>query len=367
LCDEGKLSLDTPVSRFLPDLTRASDVTVRQLLTHTSGYQDYWPQDYVPPVMLRSTTSPQILDRWARIPLDFEPGTKWQYSNTNYVAAGLIVEKVSGQPLVAFLQQRIFAPLGMKSVLDIDRSRLDRADASGYLRHALGPPRLAPKEGPGWLFAAAELAMTAEDLARWDLSLLEQKLLRPASYLALTREQLLANGASTRYGLGLALAPVSGHRAWSHGGEVSGFVSSNLVLPDDHAAVVVLTNQDNSSAAGTIADKIAPLLFQPSPTATPAVIARDRAILENLQKGTLDATLLTENGRSYFTAEAIADFARSLGPLGAPQEFKLSRQSLRGGMTTRVYAIKFATKSVQLVLRAMPDGLIEQYQISAGE
>src|SRR5262249_58733462 len=93
LAEEGKLSLDDPVSRFLPTLTRASEVKIRQLLSHTSGYQDHWPQDYVPPFMLQETTAEGILDRWARRPLDFDPGTDWQYSNTGYVIAGLIAEK----------------------------------------------------------------------------------------------------------------------------------------------------------------------------------------------------------------------------------------------------------------------------------
>ncbi len=99
LAEQGKLSLDDPVARFFPDLTRASKVTIRQLLTHTSGYQDYWPQDYVPPFMLQPVSPSNILDRWARKPLDFEPGAQWQYSNTGYVIAGLIVERASGQPL----------------------------------------------------------------------------------------------------------------------------------------------------------------------------------------------------------------------------------------------------------------------------
>src|ERR1700683_219780 len=91
LAEQGKLSLDDPVARFVPDLTRAKEVTIRQLLSHTSGYQDYWPQDYVPPFMLTPITADEIMTRWARKPLDFDPGTKWQYSNTNYVIAGVIV------------------------------------------------------------------------------------------------------------------------------------------------------------------------------------------------------------------------------------------------------------------------------------
>ena len=88
LAEQGKLSLDDPVSRFVPNLTRGSEVTIRELLSHTSGYQDYWPQDYVPPFMLQPVTADKILDLWARKPLDFDPGREWQYSNTNFVIAG---------------------------------------------------------------------------------------------------------------------------------------------------------------------------------------------------------------------------------------------------------------------------------------
>ena len=124
LADQGKLSLDDPVGKFLPTLTRANEVTIREILSHTSGYQDYWPQDYVPPFMTHPVSAEEILKMWAHKPLDFEPGAKWEYSNTNYVIAGLIVEKVSGTPLLQFLGAKIFAPLGMKSVANIDQDRL---------------------------------------------------------------------------------------------------------------------------------------------------------------------------------------------------------------------------------------------------
>src|ERR1051325_9214254 len=198
LQEQGKLSLDDKVAKFIPDLTRANEVTIRQLLSHTSGYQDYWPQDYVMPFMLKPVTAQQILDRWARKPLDFDPGTKWQYSNTNYVIAGVIVEKAAGKPLLEFLREKVFAPLGMRSVLNIDQEKLTESDPTGYMRYALGPLRVAPKEGRGWLFAAGELAMTAEDLARWDISIIDQKVMQPASYRELETEVLLKNGLGTQ-------------------------------------------------------------------------------------------------------------------------------------------------------------------------
>src|SRR5580658_2287540 len=120
LAQEGKLTLDDPVSKYLPELTRAKEVTIRMLLSHTSGYQDYWPEDYVMTSMMVPTTAQHILDVWAKRPLDFDPGTQWQYSNTNYVIAGRIVEQVSGMPLFRMLEQRVFGPLGMKSAFDQD-------------------------------------------------------------------------------------------------------------------------------------------------------------------------------------------------------------------------------------------------------
>jgi D-alanyl-D-alanine carboxypeptidase len=106
LQEQGKLSLDDKVAKYIPDLTRANEVTIRQLLSHTSGYQDYWPQDYVMPMMLQPVTAQKIMDGWARKALDFDPGSKWQYSNTNFVIAGVIVEKVSGKPLLDFMQEK---------------------------------------------------------------------------------------------------------------------------------------------------------------------------------------------------------------------------------------------------------------------
>ncbi|HKF69544.1 MAG TPA: serine hydrolase domain-containing protein, partial [Vicinamibacterales bacterium] len=244
LAEDGKLSLDDKVAKWLPDLTRSNEVTLRQLLSMTSGYQDFWPQDYVMPPMMLATTPQQIMNGWAKIPLDFEPGTKWQYSNTNYVIAGAIVERVSGRPLFEFLQQRIFTTLGLKSVLNTDEAALGPGEPMRYLRYALGPPRPAPKEGKGWMFAAGELAMTARDLALWDISTIDQTILKPASYRAMQTNTLLANGLATGYGLGVQVGVSAGRRLVSHTGEVSGFTAANQIFPDDKAAVVVLTNLD---------------------------------------------------------------------------------------------------------------------------
>jgi CubicO group peptidase (beta-lactamase class C family) len=364
LAERGKLSLDDKVSRWLPELTRASEVSVRQLLSMTSGYQDYWPQDYVMPPMLQPTTARQIVDGWARKPLDFEPGTRWQYSNTNYVIVGMIVEKASGEPFVGFLRKEIFTPLHMSSVSIIDEAALGATDAAGYLRYALGPPRPAPKEGPGWLFAAGELAMTASDLARWDISVIEQKVLKPASYVTQQTEIVLKNGVGTGYGLGVNVGMGGGHRLITHGGEVSGYTATNNIYPDDRTAVVVFTNLDATAASGQIAGRIANALFSATDRETQRAVAQARSIFEGLQQGKVDRSLFSSNANAYFSQQAIADFASSLGPLGAPVEVTQTGQSLRGGMTYRAFRIRCAQKTVQVSTFVLPDGKLEQFQIA---
>jgi CubicO group peptidase (beta-lactamase class C family) len=333
----------------------------------TSGYQDFWPQDYVMPPMLLPTTPQQILDGWAKKPLDFDPGTKWQYSNTNYVIAGAIVERVAGMPLLDFLRARVFTRLGMTSVLDSDQAPLPGTDASRYLRYALGPPRPAPKEGKGWMFAAGELAMTAADLARWDISMIDQSVLTPASYRALETEVVLANGVGTGYGLGVSVGSTAGRRTISHTGEVSGFTANNVVYPDDRAAIVVLVNLDASGASGQIATRIGRLLFDTADSGTEAAVAQARAIYAGLQEGKIDRKLFTANANAYFSPQALADFAASLKPLGTPTDFSQTGQSLRGGMVLRRLQIKYPSQTLSLTTFTTPDGLLEQYQIAAVE
>jgi CubicO group peptidase (beta-lactamase class C family) len=314
--------------------------------------------------MKQAITSEKILDMWARKPLDFDPGTRWQYSNTNYVIAGVIIEKVSGMPLLQFLQTRVFTPLSMKSVANIDQEKLGDTDATGYLRYALGPPRLAPKEGKGWLFAAGELAMPSADLARWDISMMDQKLLKPASYQQMETEVRLKNGLGTQYGLGVDVTSFSDHRMLSHGGEVSGFTTQNNVFPDDRAAVIVFTNQDAARASGELARRISALLFATEDASAKSKTEQARKIFEGLQHGTVDRALFTDNANSYFDEEALKDFASSLAPLGMPLEFVQTQQGLRGGMTLRVYRIKFRQQELRAWTYEMADGKLEQYQVS---
>jgi CubicO group peptidase (beta-lactamase class C family) len=364
LAEEGKLSLDDTVARWFPRLTRANEITLRQLLSMTSGYQDYWPQDYVFTAMQSPTTADAILDRWAGQKLDFDPGTSWQYSNTNYVIAAAVVERVAGMPFMEFLRQRIFTPLRMTTVADFDAGPLARQDAGPYLRNAVGPLKLAPKEGKGWLFGAGQLAMTAHDLATWDLSMINQTVLQPASYRDLMTTMVLTGGTATGYGLGVnvGMAP-GGRRRISHGGAVSGYTTTNVVFPDDKAAIVVLTNiyPGGGGASGQIASRIAPILLAATDSTDAPARELARRVYDGLAKGTIDRSLFTSNANDYFTAEVLEDYASSLGPLGAPTEFTSGGSSLRGGLRIRGYQIRTGSTVLGLTMMVRPDGKIEQY------
>jgi D-alanyl-D-alanine carboxypeptidase len=365
LQEEGKLSIDDPVSKYFPDLTRAKEITIRMLLSHTSGYQDYSPEDYLMPPMKRPTTSNRILEVWGRKPLDFEPGTKWQYSNTNYVIAGRIAEIESGMPLFDFLDAKIFKPLHMGAVWDSDNSQLGGADAQGYIRYALGPLRPAPQEGQGWTFAAGELAMPAYDLATWDISLLRRSLLDAHSYEEMFAPMKLDSGVDTHYALGLMTGIRNGQAFLEHDGEVSGFTADNVVFPSSKTAIVVLTNQDASSAARTIARTLEPIVLNETPPANEAELQALR-IFTDLQRGRPDRKFFTEWCNSYFDTQAIRDYSMSLGPLGKPSNIRQVRESLRGGMMLRVFHLDFpdGNNKLEITTFTEPDGKFEQFIVS---
>jgi CubicO group peptidase (beta-lactamase class C family) len=364
LAEQGKLSLDDKVARWFASLTRANEVSVRQLLSMTSGYQDFWPQDYVMPPMLKPVTAQQIVDEWAKKPLDFDPGTKWQYSNTNYVIAGLIIEKAGGMPYVDYLRRNIITPLNMTSVMITDEGALGPGDPERYERFGLGPPRVAPKEGRGWMFAAGELAMNAADLAKWDISVIKQSILKPQSYHEQQTSLLLTDGRATGYGLGTYVGSFQGHRMLSHGGEVSGFSTHNAIFPDDRMAVVVYANLFSTDAQSVIGGRIEDLLFSTTDAATERAIAQTRGIFQGLMKGQVDRSLFTSNQNAYFSDIAIKDFQSSLSSCGKVKDVKQMSTSLRGGMTYRGYRVKCGTKEYGVSTFVMPDGKIEQFIVT---
>jgi len=365
--EDGRLSLDDRVSKYYPGLTRASDITVRQLLSHTSGYEDFGAEDYLVPAWEVATTPDAVIQAWAGKPLDFEPGTRWQYSNTNFVLAARILEKATGEALGAYLKRRIFDPLGMKSAGDGYADR-NATDAVPYTRFALGPPRPAATEGIGWYYGAAQLAMTPSDLALWDIAVLRHRILSSDSYREFTQEVLLKNGDHTGYALGIGVGEMDRIPRLSHSGEVSGFLTSNAVFPTRGTAVIVCTNEDSVFVFGTIASQLAHWLLEPerriAGEATRAEVDQVRAVLDGLRRGTVDRPLFTSNMNSYFSGVAIGDIQASLKDLGAVRSIVRKSESLRGGMTFRSYAVQLEKGSVEVTVYLTAAGLYEQFLIA---
>ena len=369
--DQGKLSLDDHVSKYLPGISEGDRITIRQLLSHTSGIEDFWPQDYSFEAMSHPTTPQAIVDRWAKKPLDFEPGDQWQYSNTGYVVAGMIAEKVSGEPLVTFLQKRIFKPLGMTTVVDQDETNT-RAYPAGYGRYALGPVRKVTSPARGWLYAAGELSMSAEDLAKWDIARINRSLIPADDWQAQESPVKLNDGKDTGYGLGVVIQTSPRH-AIMHTGEAVGFLSSNSVYPDQKAAVVVLTNSWSGSAYRRIARDIANVILPPASAQDAVALAqarRARTIYDELRTGKLDRSQLTQNANYYFTPIVIHDYGSSLGPLGEPIAFEPNGEPiLRGGFVIQGYTIKYPGRTLNLSTFYEPgaNGRIEQFLVTPGE
>jgi D-alanyl-D-alanine carboxypeptidase len=360
LVQRHKLRLDDPVAKFIPGLTQGDQVTVRELLSHTSGYEDYAPQDYMIPAWLRPTTPQAVVNHWARLPLNFPPGTAWQYSNTNYKIAGLIVEKLTGESLMTFLQAHIFAPLHMGAIVDLNRTWLAPSDAQGTVRHALGPARVARTTAPGWDFGDGELGMSARQLGQWTISLMDQSLLAPSSYRAMETPVRLTNGRPTAYGLGFDVGRMDGRRYFGHSGEEIGFTAQELVFPGARLAVVVLTNQSANATASALARQLAGLLLSPSADAR---LRRAEGIFRGLQQGRIDRAQFTADANFYFNAQTLRDYASSLAPLGEPLSFTALGQEERGGMTFRAYLLSFPTRNLEVTTYTRPDGKLEQYLV----
>ncbi|MEO8706212.1 MAG: serine hydrolase domain-containing protein, partial [Kofleriaceae bacterium] len=166
LADDGKLGFEDKVAKYYPELVRAADISLDDLGAHFSGYRDYYPLDYMDARMAAPIAPDDLLAKYAGMPLDFEPRSRWSYSNTGFVLLGRVVEKVSGLAFGTFLEQRIFQPLEMTHT----RFGPPPTAAAGHTAFLVGPVVRAAAEADGWAIGAFGVYSTANDLARWDLA-----------------------------------------------------------------------------------------------------------------------------------------------------------------------------------------------------
>ncbi len=366
--NDGKIDLDDPISKWLPGLPHGGRYTVRQLLSHTAGLQDFWPQDYSFAAMERPVAPMDIVRQWGFKPLDYEPGTRWQYSNTGYVVAGLIAEKAGGAPLWDQFEARIFGPLGIKAYRIDDTN--GPAFPQGYHRNALGPVRAAKPAAAGWLWAAGEVSVTATDLAKWDIARINRTLLPREDWVEMETPVKLADGTITGYGLGVSKHLQSGRWVIDHGGESVGFLSQNSIWLDERVAIVVLTNADFGGVQDELTSEIAGIVLPKSAQAAVAETPRTaeaKAMVTALAAGRFNPALFTDNARYYFSAPTRADYRSSLAPLGPLTKVEpLRGPRLRGGFVNRNYRLTFGKRELTLITYAEPGaaGRWEQFIIS---
>ncbi|MEX5745622.1 serine hydrolase [Massilia sp. X63] len=243
LADEGKLSVDDEITRYLPDYpTQGKKITIEHLLTHTSGIVSYTGKPGFPQRAPQDITVAAQIDSFKNDPLQFEPGSTWRYNNSGYYLLGAIIEKASGLPYHQFLEQRIFVPLGMEHTAYEGHARSGWPSAAGHspLEKGFGPARPL---GKNQSYAAGELVSTVDDLAKWDAAV-GKKLLKPATWQRAFTSYRLKDGKDSHYGYGWEMSLVQGEPAIGHSGSTRGFRSYGLRLPAKGVYVAVLTNGD---------------------------------------------------------------------------------------------------------------------------
>jgi D-alanyl-D-alanine carboxypeptidase len=264
LVEQGKLKLTDPIGKYLrqPYLRDPSkpiaQVTLHQLLTHTSGIPSFTDLPWYESNKGKAQSHADVVAVFADLPLEFEPGTRFSYSNSGYYLLGLVVEQVSGQPYADYLLQHVFEAAGLVDTRYCpDAQDYPRAtpgyDHMGQLRTAVSISMTIP-------FAAGALCSSTSDLVRWTQALSSGKVIKPESFAHMCSETLLKGGQRSLYGFGLSLGELEGHRRLDHGGGIEGFVSQLSYYPDADLHVAVLANT-GSAVPGGLSQRLARIVL----------------------------------------------------------------------------------------------------------
>jgi CubicO group peptidase (beta-lactamase class C family) len=260
LVEEGKVALEDKISKYFPDSPPAwKEITVRHLLTHTSGIPDYTEEESGGGINMRADyTEEELVKKIAGLPLGFPPGEKWSYSNSGYLILGVLIHHVSGEFYGDFLQRRVFQPLQMTSTRIISEADIIPNRSAGY-RLVKGGLKNQEWVSPS-LNTTADGALYTNvlDLAKWDAALYTEKLLKRSSFDQMWTPVKLNSGKTSPYGFGWRVTEVNGHRLLEHGGAWQGFTMHISRYVDDKLTIIVMTNLDSGhSNPGKIAQGVA--------------------------------------------------------------------------------------------------------------
>lgn len=349
LMEEGKLKLDDPASKYLPELPKPFEkVTIRQLLSHTSGTKNYTEQVSPLSGMREATTPKKIIELAAKEPLDFAPGTKWSYSNTGYVILGEIVAKLDGKPWANALDDRIAKPLGLESTRASSLGKITKGRAAGY---GLGPVNAVFMD-LSWASSAGMMESTVGDLGQF-IDKVGTKLLKPETFALATTPAPSSPG----YGLGWGIRDIGGRKLLFHGGGINGFSSEFLNLPDKKLTIVVLTNSDAGNPEPLamellrLSDPTLKLEIKATQDDNPELTAFLRGKFERLLKGELTSDELTPTFAEKLTPELVSDIHKTLGAAGSLERFELA--SANG--PTRSYIVVIGGQTLTAAFTLTPE------------
>lgn len=366
LVEEGKIGLDEKISKYLGEVPDSwKNITVRHLLTHTSGLTGY-PRDFD---FRRDYTEDELLKMAKAAPTVFQPGEKWQYSNLGYVTLGILIGKVTGKFYGDFLQERIFKPLGMTTARIINEADIVPNRAAGY---NLVKGELKNQE---WVSptlnttADGSLYLTALDMAKWDAALYGEKLLKKASLEQMWTPVKLNNGKTSPYGFGWAFGKVNEHRIIEHSGSWQGFRSFIARYVDDKLTVIVFANMTDADAGklayGTAAiynPELAPPPIKPIEDKEPQVTAQLKELLQEFTKGTADPKLFTKEAEAEIFPRA-KDFSEFLKSLGTLNKIQLFERRDEDEIRIYRYQLVFQNSTLLLTLSLTKEGKIAEIQI----
>ncbi len=370
LQDAGKLRVDDPLAKYLPEIPHARRVTLRNLLTHTGGYAEFTEIGQFDELGARPATPAQIVGSVVSRPLGFTPGTKRQYSNTGYILLQMVIERLSGMPYAEFVQRRIFTPLGMTSsfVRTYDDTKPDVA--TEYSDFALGPWEHAEHLDYTWFGGAGAIVTNAEDLAKWDAALDGGKLLSPHSLNEMmTAVKIDENFPDYGFGIMNTRLP-NGHRMISHGGNTFGAATQDARFPDDHLVIIVLANSgtyDYNAAVSAIYATLVPAgpkhanpakakAPKPPTGAEAAQVRAAKAWLEAAVAGHVDMAALRPDFRARMSPVHLAAL-RALRRFG-PRTYTFISSERRAPSTSYLFQIATPNRHFLYVYGRDDDGSV---------
>jgi CubicO group peptidase (beta-lactamase class C family) len=376
LVEEGKISLDDSITKYFPDAPATwKPILIKNLLSHTSGLSEYESGDRIGPkgafYLRLDFTEDELAAKIEALPIEWAPGGKWAYRNTNYVLLGIIIHKVTGKPYAEFLSERIFNPLGMTSTRLISESDIIPNRSAGYEIH---DGQLKNQDWVSPTFdstADGALYFNVLDVAKWDGALYTTKLLKQSSLDRIWTVYPLNDGKPNPAGYGFAwfIGDQNHHKRIEHGGAWQGFTCVISRYPDDSLTVVVLTNLDAGHAnpgiiahviAGMVVPPLTPAKLAAIPDNDPSIAAKVSKLLDQIVAGEDIRPQTSAQLSALITPAAAAQVGKILSPIWPGGTMILVKRDVGPkGQPVSTFRVSKGSDAKLVIYGLDPDGKIE--------